>query len=113
MDNSTKYDGGYCPVGYQGTLDGVPPGAFPVRMYDGSIGYHDNGKALNKDWWYRKEDAVFFCTHTKSGRLLTSAKTLKSLKALLAEPEFFDETPSVARLQQAYLRWARRSNWNV
>ena len=85
---------------------------FKLRMNDGTI-KEVEGTKLSNDFHYHKQDNLFWLTHTRSGRLVTSAKKLKSLKELINEPEFFDEKLDVKRLHDAYVRWGNRNWWNV
>lgn len=87
------------------------PSGRPMRMRDGSVKHCAEFKDLDANWWYRKEDGLYWITHTGSGRLLTSTRTLKAAKALLAEPEFFDERLTLKRMFQAYKRYANRAGW--
>jgi hypothetical protein len=73
--------------------------------------YWVHGKKLTQDFHYHKEDNLYWCTHTPTGLLLTSSKTIKSIKALLAEPEFFDEHLTIPRMFQAYRRYANQKGW--
>ena len=104
---------------------------FKHKMKDGSI-REVVGTPLSSDWHYHKERIVtgqrervdkhtkrtevidethdaYWLTHTPSGKFLTSAQTVKSLKELVNEPEFFDEKLTMKRLLQAYGRWINRS----
>lgn len=54
------------------------------------------------------KNTAFYLTHTETGMLVTSSRTLKALKMLLQEPEFHQEDPSVEDLYTAYTRWFNR-----
>jgi hypothetical protein len=87
------------------------PTGFPHKMKDGSIKYVD-GKALNQAWHYHKQDGKYWLTHTPSGKLMTNAKTLKALKELLQEPEFFSSQITIMGLWEALHRFGNRKFWN-
>ena len=82
-----------------------------LRMKDGST-KRVVAKKLNDDFHYHKEDGLYWMTKTSSGVLITSSKTIKALKELIQEPEFFDDTLTRERIAQALNRWANSKGWN-
>lgn len=83
-----------------------------IPMKDGT-GREVMAKDLNKDFFVYEEDGAFWLTHTKTGGMVTSGRTQKSLRELLQEPEFFEEPLSSPNLAKAINRWGNRHNWNV
>lgn len=68
-------------------------------------------KKLTDHLSYRKENDRFWLTKTSSGVLITSSKTLKLLRELIQEPEFFDEPMSRERIADAVIRWGQKHRW--
>lgn len=85
---------------------------FKHLMRDGTV-EEVEGTKLSDSFHYHKQDNIFWLTHTPSGRFVTSAKKLKSLKELINEPEFFDEKLTVTGLYEAYRRWGNRNWWLI
>lgn len=82
------------------------------RMKDGST-KRVVAKQMVDGFHYHKEDGRYWLTKTSSGVLITSATKLKSLKELVQEPEFFDETITRERIAEAVNRWGNRNFWKV
>lgn len=85
---------------------------FKLRMKDGSV-EEVEGTKLNDNFHYHKSENLYWLTHTPSGRLVTSAKKVKSLRELINEPEFFDDNLTVTAMHKAYVRWANRNMWKM
>ena len=85
---------------------------FVLRMKDGSK-KKVAGKRLSPDFHYHKENGLYWMTKTSSGVLITSARTIKALKELTAEPEFFDKELTPERIIQAVNRWGNKYKWKV
>ena len=63
-------------------------------------------------WFYHKgEDGRYYLDHEPTGRFLTSAKTVKALKELINEPEFFGN--EFIALFDAVNRWNNRYHYKV
>lgn len=84
---------------------------FKLNMKDGST-KEVTGTPIGVDFFYHKEDGRYWLTHIKSGKLVTSARTVKLLRELANEPEFFGDL-TVRGLYKAYIRWADRNNWKI
>ena len=82
-------------------------------MKDGTV-LSIAGTPINDRFHYHKsQDNTYWLTHTETGKFVTSAKKVKSLKALVQEPEFFDEEISPRRLAEAVNRFFNREGWGV
>ena len=81
-----------------------------LRMKDGST-KRVVAKPLTDELHYHKEDGLYWLTKTSSGVLITSAKTIKALKELIQEPEFFDEPMTREGIIAAVNRWGNRRGW--
>ena len=83
-----------------------------LRMKDGST-KRVVAKKLNEDFHYHKEQGIYWMTKTSSGVLITSSKTVKALKELMQEPEFFDIPLTRERIAQAVNRYMNAKGWKV
>ena len=79
-------------------------------MKDGTI-KRVAGKPMGEHFHYHKEAGRYWLTKNSSGVLITSSKTIKALKELVQEPEFFDETLTRERIAQAVNRWGNSKEW--
>ena len=85
---------------------------FKHLMKDGSVQVVE-GTRLTDQFHYHSQDGLYWLTHTPSGRFLTSAKKVKSLRELINEPEFFEDRITIESLFKAYVRWGNRMGWKV
>lgn len=83
-----------------------------LSMKDGST-KRVVAKPLTDELHYYKEDGLYWLTKTSSGVLITSSKTIKALKELIQEPEFFDEPMTREGIATAVNRWANSRGWRV
>lgn len=98
-----------------GNEDPVPKkgeAVFSHAMKDGTT-KRVVGKPLNEHFHYHKEDGRYWLTKSSSGVMITSARTVKLLKELMQEPEFFDEVLTRERIAQAVNRWGNSKGWKV
>lgn len=69
------------------------------------------GKPLNEHFHYHKEGDRYWLTKSSSGVMITSSKTIKALKELVQEPEFFDDVLTREGIARAVNRWGNRRGW--
>lgn len=67
---------------------------------------------LSEKYAYHKEGSYYILTHIPSGVLVTTAKKVKNLKALVQYPEFFKENASPVDILRAVNRWNNDNNWD-
>lgn len=60
-------------------------------------------------WFYYKRDNRYWLTHEPTGLFLASAPTVKALRELINEPEFFQE--DITKLVDAVNRWNNKIGW--
>ena len=82
------------------------------RMKDGTM-KRVVAKKLGDRFHYHKQEGRYWLTKSDSGVLITSARTIKLLKELLQEPEFFDEVLTRERAAAAVNRWANKYRYKV
>lgn len=72
------------------------------------------GYVFNKMWGIDKRGPQhYILTHIETGHLVWSAKTQKTLKELVQEPEFFEEKIDTKLLSDAIKRYHEHKGWNV
>lgn len=67
------------------------------------------GTRLRPCWFYHKRDNRYWLTHEPTGLFLASAPTVKALRELINEPEFFQK--DITKLADAVSRWNNRIGW--
>lgn len=67
------------------------------------------GTRLREHWFYHKRDNRYWLTHEPTGLFLASAPTVKALRELINEPEFFQE--DITKLADAVSRWNNKIGW--
>lgn len=60
-------------------------------------------------WFYHKRDNRYWLTHEPTGLFLASAPTVKALRELINEPEFFGK--DITKLVDAVSRWNNKIGW--
>lgn len=83
-----------------------------LSMRDGST-KRVVAKKLTDQLFYHKEDGLFWLSKAPSGVLITSSRTLKAIKELIQEPEFFDEPMTREGIAAAVSRWGNRRGWST
>lgn len=67
------------------------------------------GTRLRDYWFYFKRDNRYWLTHEPTGLFLASAPTVKALRELINEPEFFGK--DITKLADAVSRWNNKIGW--
>lgn len=60
-------------------------------------------------WFYFKQNNRYWLTHEPTGLFLASAPTVKALRELINEPEFFGK--DITKLVDAVSRWNNKIGW--
>lgn len=60
-------------------------------------------------WFYHKQNNRYWLTHEPTGLFLASAPTVKALRELINEPEFFGK--DITKLVDAVSRWNNKIGW--
>lgn len=86
---------------------------YKIRMEDGQYKTVE-GYVFNEQWGIdKRESGRFILTHIPTGCFVDSSRTMKFLKLMIQEPEFFDEVSkeTIGALGKAISRYRNEHGW--
>ena len=81
---------------------------FTITLKNGDTEVVSGGR-LRENWAYYRRNNRYWLTHEPTGLFLASAPTVKALRELINEPEFFGD--DIRELPKAVDRWNNRIGW--